>query len=78
MAELRTVREVVAFLSTIDPDEIIAINQMWLKEDAEDYADESFTDEEWHKIAYYWENNERLGEDGVETLMDGVQEVLNG
>lgn len=74
----RTVKELIDFLSTMPQDAIIAINQIWLREDLEEFADEGVTLEEWDKIAYYYENNEYLGQSGAETMMDGFREVTNG
>lgn len=71
----RTVREVIAFLSTMPEDAIIATSSMWLKEDCSDFTDYAVNDEEWEKIAYYYDNNERLGSDCIDTLSDAIYEI---
>lgn len=73
----RTVREVINFLKTIPEDAIIATGSMWLKDDAEEFADTALTDEQWAKIAYYYDNNEQLGSDSAETITDAVREITN-
>jgi len=73
----RTVREVIAFLSTMPPETIIAINQIWLKEDAEEFTNEALTDQQWDDIAYYYDNNEFLGDDGNDTMKQAIKEIIN-
>lgn len=73
----RTVREVIAFLSTMPPEAIIATSNMWLKEDCESFTDNPVSDEQWEKIAYYYSHNERLGDDCIDTLSDAIHEITN-
>jgi len=73
----QTVRELIGFLSKMPEETVIAMNQMWLKEDAEEFTDSALTDEQWEKVAYYYSNNERFGGYGLDILEDAVREVTN-
>lgn len=71
----RTVRELIDFLSKMPPEAIIATGHMWLKEDCEDFIEEPVSDEQWDRIAYYYERNERLGEHAIDTMSDAIYEI---
>lgn len=72
----RTVRELIDFLSTMPPEAIIATGHMWLKEDCEDFIELPVNDEQWDKIAYYYEHNEALGDHAIDTMSDAIYEIV--
>lgn len=72
-----TAKQLIHMLSQIPEDALVATGNWWMKSDAEDFMEMELTDEQWAKIAYYYDNNEQLGSDSMETLTDGIREITN-
>jgi hypothetical protein len=68
-------REVIEWLSKLDPEETIALTGWWLKSDIENNHDITLTDDEWELIADTHENNTEIHID--EQVSRFLREELN-
>jgi hypothetical protein len=51
------VKEVIKWLSALDPEEVIALSGWWIQSDVENLVDQKFTEEEWIWITDYHERD---------------------
>ena len=51
------VKEVIKWLSALDPEEVIALTGWWVQSDVEDFVDQKFTEDQWLAISDHHESN---------------------